>query len=118
MADAAPGGSADERPAAPAPTEWGKGLRACVACRLLKTADQFVDGGCENCPFLAMDGDRERVYDCTTTEFSVRGGARRRPAAGGEAARRRQAAGGVAARRRGARGGAIAVGGGARASSH
>ena len=81
MADAAPGGSADERPAAPAPTEWGKGLRACVACRLLKTADQFVDGGCENCPFLAMDGDRERVYDCTTTEFSVRGRAQRRQAA-------------------------------------
>lgn len=28
--------------------------------------------GCENCPFLALDGDRERIYDCTTSEFKVR----------------------------------------------
>jgi transcription elongation factor SPT4 len=58
---------------APAPTEWGKNLRCCVTCRLVKTVDQFYDTGCENCHFLAMDGDRERIYDCTTTEFQVGG---------------------------------------------
>ena len=28
-----------------------------------------MEGGCENCPFLAMDGDRERAMDCTTVAF-------------------------------------------------
>jgi hypothetical protein len=27
--------------------------------------------GCENCPYLDMEGDRERVFDCTTSEFKV-----------------------------------------------
>lgn len=30
---------------------------------------QFMENGCENCPFLAMDGDRERCMDCTTVAF-------------------------------------------------
>ena len=30
---------------------------------------QFVENGCENCPFLAMEGDRERCMDCTTVAF-------------------------------------------------
>ena len=46
-------------------------MRCCVTCRLVKTVDQFYDTGCENCHFLSMDGDRERIYDCTTTEFQV-----------------------------------------------
>lgn len=31
---------------------------------------QFVDAGCENCTYLAMQGDAGRVQDCTTVEFS------------------------------------------------
>lgn len=31
-----------------------KGLRACKRCGILKTLDQFIDEGCENCPFLEM----------------------------------------------------------------
>ena len=31
---------------------------------------QFVDIGCENCPFLNMDGDSGRVTDCTTVNFT------------------------------------------------
>lgn len=54
------------------PTDWGKNLRCCMVCRLAKTFDQFYEQGCENCPYLAMEGDRERIFDCTTTEFQVR----------------------------------------------
>ena len=31
-----------------------KGVRACKRCGILKTIDQFIDNGCENCPFLEM----------------------------------------------------------------
>jgi transcription elongation factor SPT4 len=31
-----------------------KGIRACKRCGILKTLDQFVNEGCENCPFLDM----------------------------------------------------------------
>ncbi|GAB4821276.1 hypothetical protein N2152v2_008322 [Parachlorella kessleri] len=54
------------------PTEWGKNLRCCMVCRLMKTFEQFYDQGCENCPYLAMEGDRERIFDCTTTEFQAK----------------------------------------------
>mgnify|MGYP000293902226 CR=1 FL=1 len=30
------------------------GIRACKRCGILKTLDQFVNEGCENCPFLDM----------------------------------------------------------------
>eukprot|EP00884_Botryococcus_braunii_P014732 jgi/Botrbrau1/2325/Bobra.39_1s0014.1 len=56
--------------AAEVPRDFGKSLCACVPCRLIKTFDQFLDTGCENCPFLMMDGDRERCTDCTTVNFS------------------------------------------------
>ena len=71
---AASGEGAQPDVVAAVPTEWGKNLRCCVPCRLLKTFEQFYDQGCENCPFLAMDGDRDRIFDCTTTEFQVRAG--------------------------------------------
>lgn len=61
---------------APAPTSWGKGLRCCVPCHLVKTTEQFYDQGCENCGFLRLDGDRERIFDATTTEFQVEDGCR------------------------------------------
>ncbi|KAL3910136.1 MAG: hypothetical protein SGARI_002270 [Bacillariaceae sp.] len=31
-----------------------KGVRACKRCGILKTLDQFIEIGCENCPFLDM----------------------------------------------------------------
>lgn len=31
---------------------------------------QFFDAGCENCAFLAIEGDRDRLDACTTVEFS------------------------------------------------
>ena len=30
------------------------GIRACKRCGILKTLDQFLTMGCENCPFLEM----------------------------------------------------------------
>lgn len=57
---------------APTPAEFTRNLRCCVTCRLVKTLDQFYEQGCENCVFLEMAEDRERIEDCTTTEFQVR----------------------------------------------
>jgi transcription elongation factor SPT4 len=34
-----------------------KGIRACKRCGILKTLDQFVNEGCDNCPFLDMVRD-------------------------------------------------------------
>ena len=31
-----------------------RGIRACKRCGILKTLEQFVNEGCENCPFLDM----------------------------------------------------------------
>jgi hypothetical protein len=31
-----------------------KGVRACKRCGILKTLDQFIREGCDNCPFLDM----------------------------------------------------------------
>ena len=33
-----------------------KGVRACKRCGIIKTVEQFLDNGCENCPFLDMVG--------------------------------------------------------------
>lgn len=52
------------------PTSFGRELRACLRCRLIKTYDQFRETGCENCPFFSMDQDHDRVVDCTTSSFS------------------------------------------------
>eukprot|EP00522_Entomoneis_paludosa_P018270 CAMPEP_0172451824 /NCGR_PEP_ID=MMETSP1065-20121228/9693_1 /TAXON_ID=265537 /ORGANISM="Amphiprora paludosa, Strain CCMP125" /LENGTH=134 /DNA_ID=CAMNT_0013203795 /DNA_START=17 /DNA_END=421 /DNA_ORIENTATION=- len=45
-----------------------KAMRACKRCGILKTFNQFVDQGCENCPFLGMD-DTRQVNRCTTPFF-------------------------------------------------
>ncbi|CAN0315405.1 unnamed protein product [Phaeothamnion confervicola] len=39
---------------------------------LVKTTDQasFYNEGCENCPFLYMKDDTERVNDCTSAYFT------------------------------------------------
>ena len=83
-------GDREDQPVAQPPTDWGRNLRCCMVCRLAKTFDQFLEQGCENCPYLHMENDRERVYDCTTTEFQVRrGGAGRGGAGQGGAGRGR-----------------------------
>lgn len=46
-----------------------RSLRACLGCKMIKTTDQFVKYGCENCARLQMQGDRGRVEECTTTSF-------------------------------------------------
>lgn len=46
-----------------------RAVRACKRCGLLKTPEQFYDEGCENCPFLDMADNMERVNSCTTAFF-------------------------------------------------
>lgn len=46
-----------------------KNLRACLRCALVKTMDQFIADGCENCPDLGMRGKKSRVEECTSTTF-------------------------------------------------
>mmetsp|Transcript_19903 Transcript_19903/g.63338 ORF Transcript_19903/g.63338 Transcript_19903/m.63338 type:complete len:122 (+) Transcript_19903:79-444(+) len=60
---------ADEGTYATVPTDFGNKCRACLRCMLVKTLEQFTEGGCDNCVFLSMEGDRDRVLDCTTTSF-------------------------------------------------
>lgn len=44
-------------------------LKACMSCSLIKTTQQFVVDGCDNCPFMSYRNDRERVFACTTSQF-------------------------------------------------
>jgi transcription elongation factor SPT4 len=44
-------------------------LRACMTCSLVKTFTQFYDTGCENCSFLQMADNRQRVAECTSAYF-------------------------------------------------
>jgi transcription elongation factor SPT4 len=44
-------------------------VRACKRCGMLKTQEQFYEAGCENCPFLDMADNLERVNGCTTAFF-------------------------------------------------
>jgi transcription elongation factor SPT4 len=46
-----------------------RNLRACIRCGLIKTYDQFMEYGCENCPHLEMKTGKRRVEDCTSTSF-------------------------------------------------
>ncbi|KAL0207677.1 hypothetical protein P9112_012305 [Eukaryota sp. TZLM1-RC] len=46
-----------------------KSLKACLWCGLIKTEEQFIDQGCENCTFLHMEGDPDRVAEVTTTSY-------------------------------------------------
>ncbi|EDM05605.1 rCG33054, isoform CRA_b [Rattus norvegicus] len=49
-------------------------LRACLLCSLVKTIDQFEYDGCDNCDaYLQMKGNREMVYDCTSSSFDGQG---------------------------------------------
>ena len=47
-----------------------KDIRACKRCGLLKTLGQFIEHGCENCPFLNMaEEGSQQVARCTTAFF-------------------------------------------------
>jgi transcription elongation factor SPT4 len=56
------GGEEEEEEVAPQVAELArasvpaalKGIRACKRCGILKTMDQFLQEGCENCPFLEL----------------------------------------------------------------
>mmetsp|Transcript_24387 Transcript_24387/g.68392 ORF Transcript_24387/g.68392 Transcript_24387/m.68392 type:complete len:116 (+) Transcript_24387:114-461(+) len=50
------------------PTEL-RDLRSCMICSLVKTAGQFLEDGCDNCPFLGLKDDRKAVADCTSSSF-------------------------------------------------
>lgn len=53
------------------PTEFGKTLRCCYSCRLIKTFKQFAQEGCENCEnILGLADAPERVQEYTTTNFT------------------------------------------------
>lgn len=45
-------------------------MRACMSCSLVKSLNQFIAYGCENCPFMDYENDRERVAACTTPAFT------------------------------------------------
>jgi transcription elongation factor SPT4 len=62
-------GQASSRLPAAVPEALNRNLRCCNSCHLVKTLEQFYQQGCENCSYLEMAGDRERIEDCTTTEF-------------------------------------------------
>ncbi|CAJ1942618.1 unnamed protein product [Cylindrotheca closterium] len=46
-----------------------KGIRSCKRCGILKTLDQFMNEGCENCPFLDMIDNQDQCNSCTTAFF-------------------------------------------------
>jgi transcription elongation factor SPT4 len=46
-----------------------KQLRACMVCSLVKTTQQFVESGCENCRALDLAGDQEKVEQVTSPSF-------------------------------------------------
>lgn len=47
-----------------------RNMRACLLCSLIKTFEQFEMDGCDNCDrYLQMKGNRDMVYDCTSSSF-------------------------------------------------
>uniref|UniRef100_A0A8R1HWL0 Transcription elongation factor SPT4 n=1 Tax=Caenorhabditis japonica TaxID=281687 RepID=A0A8R1HWL0_CAEJA len=47
-----------------------RNLRACLLCSLIKSIENFVKEGCENCEeLLHLKGDEEKVYDCTSANY-------------------------------------------------
>lgn len=45
-------------------------LRACYFCSLIKSLDDFVEEGCDNCKFIRDYNDEEVMKQITTTNFS------------------------------------------------
>ena len=48
-----------------------KGIRACKRCGILKTLEQFINKGCENCPFLEMVSicSASLSWQCMTVQY-------------------------------------------------
>ncbi len=47
-----------------------RNLRACLLCSMVKSFDQFEQDGCDNCErYLSMKHDRDKVYECTSSNF-------------------------------------------------
>ena len=46
-----------------------RSLRACLNCALIKSADQFVEEGCDNCPHLEIQKSTSMMHHCTTKNF-------------------------------------------------
>ncbi|KAI6233359.1 Transcription elongation factor SPT4 [Aphelenchoides fujianensis] len=47
-----------------------RGLRACLVCSAIKSADMFEAQGCDNCDhLLEMKNDPEKVDQCTSANF-------------------------------------------------
>ncbi|KAL3073279.1 hypothetical protein niasHS_014119 [Heterodera schachtii] len=47
-----------------------RNLRACLVCSLVKSEDQFMADGCDNCErFLNIKGDIDKCYECTSANF-------------------------------------------------
>uniref|UniRef100_A0A0N5AHF7 Transcription elongation factor SPT4 n=1 Tax=Syphacia muris TaxID=451379 RepID=A0A0N5AHF7_9BILA len=47
-----------------------RNLRACLLCSMVKSLDQFVLDGCDNCErYLNMKGDEDKVSECTSSNF-------------------------------------------------
>jgi transcription elongation factor SPT4 len=54
----------------PPPQEFSKHTRACLRCKLVKTFDQFLTDGCENCETLNLKNNTELVSQWTTNAYS------------------------------------------------
>jgi len=52
------------------PAATKRNLVACRLCKIVKTLEQFVEDGCDNCTFLQLHEGYERVASCTTRHFS------------------------------------------------
>lgn len=52
------------------PQEFSKHTRACLKCKLVKTFDQFLTEGCENCELSSLKNSSEQVSQLTTAEYS------------------------------------------------
>merc|ERR1712100_260508 len=50
--------------------ESSRDLRACMFCALVKTRQQFLDTGCENCTFLDLASDPAKVNMCTSPKYT------------------------------------------------
>ncbi|XP_077995453.1 transcription elongation factor SPT4-A-like [Glandiceps talaboti] len=47
-----------------------RNMRACLLCSLIKNLEQFELDGCDNCDdYLQLKGNRDMVYDCTSSSF-------------------------------------------------
>ena len=47
-----------------------KHLRACLACSMVKSFDQFEGDGCDNCDsFLQLKNNKDHIYSCTSNNF-------------------------------------------------